>query len=125
MSGREKWLLLFILALAPMALGLSTFALSFQRAERVTFCASCHTMTPWIGDLKDPKSKSLAALHYHNRWILKDQCYTCHSDYDFMGPVKAKMDGVRHVILDNRFLPRAASPEEARDETEGRADLWL
>jgi hypothetical protein len=27
--------------------------------------------------------------------------------------------------LDNPLLPRAASPEEARDETEGRADLWL
>ncbi len=98
MSGREKWLLLFILGVAPVALGLSTFALSFQRAEQVTFCASCHTMTPWIRDLKNPKSKSLAALHYRNRSILNDQCYRCHVDYDFMGPVAAKMDGVRHVM---------------------------
>lgn len=98
MSGREKLLLLFILGVGPILLGLATFGLSFRRAEHVSFCASCHTMTPWVADLENPKSKSLAALHYRNRWILDDQCYTCHVDYDFMGPVRAKLDGVKHVL---------------------------
>ena len=87
MSVREKLLLLFVLGVAPALLGLATFALSFQRAEQLRFCASCHTMTPWVADLEDPNSISLASKHYRNRWILNDQCYTCHVNYKFMGPV--------------------------------------
>jgi cytochrome c nitrite reductase small subunit len=98
MSVRGKLLLLFVLGVAPALLGLAIFALSFQRAEQLRFCASCHTMTPWVADLKDPNSKSLASKHYSNRWIINDQCYTCHVNYKFMGPVDAKMDGMRHVV---------------------------
>jgi cytochrome c nitrite reductase small subunit len=91
-------LLLVLLGVMPVLLGLAIFALSFQRAEQLSFCADCHTMTPWVADLKNPNSASLASKHYRNRWSLDDQCYTCHEDYQFMGPVDAKMDGVRHVI---------------------------
>ena len=73
-------LLLLVLGVAPALVTLATFALSFQRAAHVTFCADCHTMTPWIADLENPKSKSLAAMHFGNRWIQNDQCYTCHAD---------------------------------------------
>ncbi len=97
-STRMKLGLLVVLGLTPALLSLATFDLSFQRAETLEFCSSCHTMTPWVADLKDPNSKSLASLHYRNRFILTDQCYRCHADYDFLGPVHAKMDGVRHVL---------------------------
>jgi nitrate/TMAO reductase-like tetraheme cytochrome c subunit len=97
-NTREKILLLFVLGVTPMLLGLAVFALSFRRAEQLSFCAQCHTMTPWVSDLKDPNSLSLASKHYRNRWILNDQCYTCHEHYQFMGPVDAKMDGMRHVV---------------------------
>lgn len=97
-SARMKWLLLLVLGVLPAVLVMATATLSFHRAETLTFCSSCHTMTPWVMDLKNPQSKALAALHYRNRLILKDQCYTCHVDYDFMGPVSAKIDGVRHIV---------------------------
>ncbi len=98
-SIREKLLLLVVLGVAPALLVLATFALSFQRAEHVSFCADCHTMTPWVNDLHNPKSKALAAMHFRNRWILDDQCYTCHADYGFMGPIKTKLVSMRHVAI--------------------------
>ena len=98
MSTTEKLLLALVLGVAPVLFGLAVFALSFNRAERLGFCASCHTMTPWVADLKNPNSASLASKHYRNRWIVSNQCYTCHVNYEFMGPVSAKLDGMRHVV---------------------------
>jgi cytochrome c nitrite reductase small subunit len=97
-SAAAKWLLLLVLGVFPALLVFATAMLSFQRAETLAFCSSCHTMTPWVMDLKNPQSKGIAPLHYRNRFILSDQCYTCHVDYDFLGPVNAKMDGVRHIV---------------------------
>jgi cytochrome c nitrite reductase small subunit len=96
-STREKLLLLVVLGVAPVLFGLTMFSLSFKRAEQLSFCASCHTMTPWVVDLRNPNSNSLASKHYRNRWIVDDQCYTCHTNYAFMGPINAKLDGMRHV----------------------------
>jgi cytochrome c nitrite reductase small subunit len=95
---RDKLLLLFLLGVAPILLSLATFELSFKRAETLSFCASCHTMTPWVADLRNPDSPVLAARHFRNRWVRDDQCYTCHVDYGFMGPIEAKLDGVRHIV---------------------------
>jgi nitrate/TMAO reductase-like tetraheme cytochrome c subunit len=97
-SARVKWLLLFVLGVFPALLVMATATLSFQRAETLSFCSSCHTMTPWVMDLKNSQSKAIAPMHYRNRFILHNQCYTCHVDYDFMGPVNAKVDGVRHIV---------------------------
>lgn len=96
---REKLLLLLILGVAPALVGLATFALSFQRAERVSFCASCHTMTPWVDDLHNPSSSSLASRHFNNRWILDNQCYTCHANYGLFGPILTKLESMRHVAI--------------------------
>jgi cytochrome c nitrite reductase small subunit len=72
--------------------------LVFDRAERVEFCASCHlTMKPFVDDMKDPKSKSLAALHFKNRYIADDQCYSCHTSYGLFGTVEAKKEGMNDV----------------------------
>jgi nitrate/TMAO reductase-like tetraheme cytochrome c subunit len=103
-SNGEKLLLLLVLGVAPALVTLATFALSFQRAEHVTFCADCHTMTPWIADLENPKSKSLAAMHFGNRWILNDQCYTCHADYGFLGPIRTKLESMGHVARYYGFM---------------------
>ena len=104
MGTRERLLLLIVLGVAPVLLGLATFALSFQRAEHVSFCADCHTMTPWVDDLHNPKSKSLAAMHFSNRWILNDQCYTCHADYGFMGPIMTKLGSLGRVATYYGFI---------------------
>jgi nitrate/TMAO reductase-like tetraheme cytochrome c subunit len=50
-----------------------------------------------VNDLRDPKSDSLAAVHYKNRYIQENHCYTCHSDYGMFGTVSAKMEGLGHV----------------------------
>jgi cytochrome c nitrite reductase small subunit len=99
LGTRERLLLLIVLGVAPALVTLATFALSFQRAEQVRFCADCHTMTPWVDDLHNPKSKSLAAMHFSNRWILNNQCYTCHADYGFLGPITTKLGSLRHVAI--------------------------
>ena len=97
-SSRAKWLLLVVLGVAPALLSMATLDVSFQRAQSIEFCASCHTMTPWMKDIHNPESKSLASLHYRNRYIQTNQCYRCHADYDFFGPVRAKLDGMHHVV---------------------------
>lgn len=104
MTTREKILLLFVLGMAPALLTIATFRLSFQRAEQVRFCADCHTMTPWVDDLRNPNSKSLAAMHFNNRWILNDQCYTCHADYGFLGPIRTKIASLQRVAIYYGFM---------------------
>jgi len=66
--------------------------------ESVNACGGCHVMSAHVRDLRDPASESLAAVHYKNRYIRTDQCYTCHSDYGMFGTISAKMDGVRHIV---------------------------
>jgi nitrate/TMAO reductase-like tetraheme cytochrome c subunit len=60
-------------------------------------CNRCHVMTPMVTDLRDAESGTLAARHYKNGWIPKDQCYQCHSDYGLAGDMRAKMEGYRHL----------------------------
>ena len=98
MTGRTKILLLFVIVVIPAVLSAVTAKVAFTRAERVEFCASCHTMTPWIEDVTGKDGDSLAHDHFARRWIQHDQCYTCHSNYGFFGPIEAKIKGVRHVV---------------------------
>jgi cytochrome c nitrite reductase small subunit len=96
-SPRRHWLLLFGIVILPgLALVLGTGA-TMDDAKAPEFCGSCHVMGPFIKDLRNPDSTTLAAVHYQNRYILQDQCYTCHSDYGPFGPMKAKMAGARHL----------------------------
>ena len=70
---------------------------TFEGVHEVRACASCHVMLPMVNDMQDPKSETLAARHYKNKWIAKDQCYQCHSDYGLGGDLEAKMTGFRHL----------------------------
>jgi hypothetical protein len=54
-------------------------------------------MTPYVRDLRNPQSVSLAATHYKNRYIQEKHCYTCHSDYGLTGTLAAKLAGLGHV----------------------------
>lgn len=86
-----------VVALPSISILLGTL-LVFERAERVDFCLSCHlTMKPYVDDLKNPKSTSLAALHYQNRYIPANQCYECHTSYGLFGTVEAKKSGIIDV----------------------------
>ena len=54
-------------------------------------------MNPYVQDLRNVQGESLAAVHYKNRYIQEDHCYTCHSDYGMAGTVMAKFAGLGHV----------------------------
>ena len=98
-TGPVAWgLLIAGVGIVPaMSSALGT-VLVFQRAEKVDFCASCHlTMQRYVDDLKDPKSVSLAAVHFKNRYIPDDQCYVCHTSYGLFGTVEAKKEGLIDV----------------------------
>jgi len=70
---------------------------TFEGVHEVRGCATCHVMLPMVNDMQDPASETLAAVHYKNKWIPKDQCYQCHSDYGLGGNLEAKMTGFRHL----------------------------
>ena len=90
------WQLLLGIAILPgLALLYGTSA-TMESAKRPEFCGSCHVMHPFINDLKDPQSETLASIHYQNRYILENQCYTCHTEYTLFGPSEAKIAGMRH-----------------------------
>lgn len=60
-------------------------------------CVDCHSMKPWVDDMHDPASTTLAATHFRHRWINENACYTCHAGYGLAGDIDAKIGGVRHV----------------------------
>lgn len=81
----------------PVLYSIVTAEVAFERSKSVEFCASCHVMTPYVEDLKKEDSELLAAKHAQYGRIQKNQCYTCHADYDIFGGVKAKINGVQHM----------------------------
>lgn len=89
--------LLVAVGLVPIMVALMTFAHGLEASATVSSCGSCHVMTPFVSDLRDVKSDTLAATHYKNRYIRENQCYTCHSDYGLGGTLRAKLGGLRHV----------------------------
>jgi cytochrome c nitrite reductase small subunit len=90
------WLFVAV-GLIPLMVAFLSFAHGLEGSISVTACGSCHVMTPFVNDLRNVKSDTLAATHFKNRYILDHQCYTCHSDYGFAGTLKAKFDGLGHV----------------------------
>jgi cytochrome c nitrite reductase small subunit len=98
MTGKFKIALFFIILVFPGLMAAVTAKVAFTRAESLEFCSSCHTMTPWVENVTGAESDSLASEHFKNKWIQHDPCYTCHTNYGFLGPVEAKIKGVRHVI---------------------------
>jgi len=93
------WLLLIGLFVLPVTATLSTTATVFEGTKSVQACASCHVMHPFVNDLKNPSSPTLAARHYRNNWIARDQCYACHVTYGATGTLAGKRDGFRHWVL--------------------------
>ena len=90
------WLLVAI-GLVPTMVAFLSFAHGLEGSTTVAACGSCHVMGPYVSDLRNVKSDTLAATHFKNRYIQEHQCYTCHSDYGLAGTLKAKIDGLGHV----------------------------
>ena len=83
-------------AVPAASVGLANYHV-FEGGKEVQSCVKCHVMRPMVTDMQDVQSMTLAARHYRNKWITKNQCYTCHTDYGLAGTLKAKMDGYRHL----------------------------
>lgn len=98
LPSRVNFLRFVGLCVLPIfVLVVGTFA-NFEGSKRVAFCHSCHTaMDLYVDDMRDGNSKTLAALHYQNRYIKENQCYKCHSDYGVHGAVGAKARGLQHL----------------------------
>jgi cytochrome c nitrite reductase small subunit len=96
--GTYHWWLLIGLFVLPLTATLSTTATVMEGTKSVQACASCHVMHPFVNDLKDPTSPTLAARHYRNNWIARDQCYSCHVTYGATGTLAGKRDGFRHWV---------------------------
>jgi len=90
--------LFFGLAVLPLIVIYFGYTKGFSGMETVQACGGCHVMTGHVNDLENPMSESLAAVHFKNRYIRENQCYTCHSDYGVFGTLSAKADGMGHVL---------------------------
>jgi cytochrome c nitrite reductase small subunit len=98
LTRATKQLLFFAVAILPLAIVFFGYSYGLEASKSVEACGSCHTMTPYVRDLHDPKSDTLAAVHYKNRFIQQNHCYTCHTDYGMFGTVKAKWEGLGHTV---------------------------
>lgn len=97
--GTYFWLLLMGLFVLPFLSLTGTTSTVFEETKTVDSCASCHIMQPFVKDMKDPNSTTLASKHFTNRWIPTHQCYQCHTGYGVHGTLAAKRDGFRHWLM--------------------------
>ncbi|MEE8623793.1 MAG: NapC/NirT family cytochrome c [Acidiferrobacterales bacterium] len=97
--GTYHLLLLIGLFILPMIVIMSTTATVLEETKTISSCASCHVMEPFINDMTNANSATLAARHYKNKWIADHQCYSCHTTYGVHGTLAAKRDGFRHWLL--------------------------
>lgn len=94
------YLLLFIgLFGIPAFTMTGTTSTLFEETKTVESCNSCHIMEPFVDDMQNPQSATLAARHFRHKWIEKDQCYHCHTAYGVHGDIAAKRDGFRHWLM--------------------------
>lgn len=91
-------LLLIGLFVLPVIVIWSTTRTVMEGTKSVQACMSCHVMHPFVNDMENSSSPTLAARHYRNNWIAKDQCYSCHVTYGATGTLEGKRDGFRHWL---------------------------
>jgi hypothetical protein len=64
-------------------------------------------MDPYVTDMRNPDSHTLAAIHYTNRYIQEAECFQCHADYGLFGAALAKANGLSHFYHWVRRSPTA------------------
>jgi nitrate/TMAO reductase-like tetraheme cytochrome c subunit len=96
----SKWLLAGGICVLPLPVVFLGTAVGLEHSKVTSFCASCHPMEVFVEDMLDPASDTLAALHFKNRYIQREHCYRCHTDYGIFGTVEAKMAGLGHIWKD-------------------------
>jgi hypothetical protein len=69
-----------------------------EESKKVTFCGSCHVMTPIVATLR-AGGDALAPDHYRRGAVSHEEaCYVCHSGYGIWGTYDAKTAGIRHML---------------------------
>ena len=98
LAGFRARMLLFIgVCCVPFPAVLMSAAVGLEQSKAVAFCSSCHVMGAFVADMRDAASGSLSALHFRNRYIQDEHCYSCHTDYGLFGTLEAKVGGMTHV----------------------------
>lgn len=98
LEPKLMWLHLIGLAILPSFIWFLGNFVAIEGAKKVEFCGSCHpAMDPYVNDMTDPSSRTLAASHFRNRYIITEHCYSCHVTYGLFGTLDAKMAGLKDV----------------------------
>src|SRR5258705_1082705 len=72
-AATRGWLLAGV-GLVPVMIAFLSFAYGMEAITAVRACGAGHTMTPFVEDLRNVKSDTLAATHFKNRYIPDRQC---------------------------------------------------
>jgi cytochrome c nitrite reductase small subunit len=96
-SAASQWLLFIGICIMPLPVMLLGSAVGLEQAKDITFCQHCHVMQQFVDDMRSPASDRLAAVHFKNRYIQRNHCYVCHTDYGLFGTLEAKFAGVGHI----------------------------
>lgn len=91
-EGNALWLNLVSLGILPLLLLAVGNFTSLEYAKEVQFCGTCHG--PYIDDMRNHQSRSLAAFHYQQRSSSGSECYSCHVNYGVHGTFRAKLNGL-------------------------------
>ena len=95
-----KILAFLVLCFLPILCGAMGVSSEMNRAETTAFCLSCHTMEAYGKSLYIDDANHIPAAHFQNHRVPADRaCYSCHTDYAMFGPLKVKLDGLRHVFI--------------------------
>ncbi|MCM2276666.1 MAG: NapC/NirT family cytochrome c [Oligoflexia bacterium] len=86
---------------------------TIESMKNVDFCLRCHTMEKHGDSLKSEDEEIVAAVHWANNYVPKEKaCYTCHTDYDLFGGVRAKLSGLKHLWV--YYFTTPPKPEEIK-----------
>ena len=98
--GARKVIAFGVLGLFPLLWGGAAFSHNYHRIQKVEFCATCHAMSGHVDSLTVNDMEPLSAVHYQNNYVPQETaCYTCHTDYTWFGPLKGKVNGIKHVYV--------------------------
>jgi nitrate/TMAO reductase-like tetraheme cytochrome c subunit len=97
LTAGTKQVFFVCIVVLPVAVIFFGYQYGLEASRSVDACGACHVMASHVADLRDATSDTLAAVHYKNRYIQAEHCYTCHSDYGMTGTVTAKLEGLGHV----------------------------
>lgn len=101
LRGAPGWRVLAFAAFfaTPVLFAVSALQANLHHMKTVEFCGSCHMMERYVHSLTYDDDEPLSSVHYRNNYVgQKTACYSCHVSYAMFGGVKAKVNGLHHVL---------------------------